>query len=213
MATIDPEDVPGLKLLLVAAEAPTKETIETWHPRVDRLLNGYGPTETVVMCTYHEYKSPDAHPTTIGRNFTGRGWIVDPGNHNRLAPIGCVGELLMERSGLARGHLNDEVKTRASFIDEVGWWPTDLLGPSNRFYKTGDLVKFDADGTIVYVGRKDTQVKVRGQCLELDEIEEKIRNAVTNIEHVAVGVLRRETGDLLVAWMSFVVPPGLSTLR
>ena len=203
MATIDPDDVPGLKMLLIAAEAPTKETIATWQPRVERFLNGYGPTETVVMCTYHDYKSPDDHPTTIGRAFTGRGWIVDADNHDRLSPIGCVGELLMESSGLARGYLNDEAKTNAAFLHEVGWWPTDLLGPSNRFYKTGDLVKFNTDGTIVYIGRKDTQVKVRGQRVELSEIEYRIRTTLSNIAQVAVDVVRREPGDLLAAWMSF----------
>ncbi|KAK8036909.1 non-ribosomal peptide synthetase [Apiospora marii] len=204
MATLDPDSVPGLALLLVAAEAPTRETIATWQPRVGCLLNGYGPTETVVMCTYHEYTAPDDHPTTIGRNFTGRGWIVDADNHDRLAPIGCVGELLMESSGLARGYLNDPAKTQAAFLPHVGWWPTDLLGPSNRFYKTGDLVRFNPDGTIAYLGRKDTQVKVRGQRVELGEIEHRIRaTTLASIAQVAVDVVRRETGDLLAAWMSF----------
>lgn len=71
-------------------------------------------------------------------------------------PLGCVGELLIQGSTLARGYLNDSTKTKASFIDPPIWAPD----RSVRMYKTGDLVKQAADGSYHFVGRKDNQVKV-----------------------------------------------------
>jgi len=71
-------------------------------------------------------------------------------------PLGCVGELLIQGSTLARGYLKDPEKTKASFIDPPNW----ASDGSSRVYKTGDLVKQAADGSYHFVGRKDNQVKV-----------------------------------------------------
>ncbi|KAH3208273.1 hypothetical protein KXV77_000573, partial [Aspergillus fumigatus] len=92
-------------------------------------------------------------------------------NHNSLAPIGRIGELLIEGPLLARGYLNDPVKTRESFIEDPSWIRHFGLAKGRRMYKTGDLVRYNPDGTLCYIGRKDKQIKVRGHRVELLEIE------------------------------------------
>lgn len=83
-------------------------------------------------------------------------------DHNQLVPIGCVGELLISGPILARGYLNNPEQTAEVFIENPTW-SDDRSGPAasfKRFYKTGDLAKFNSDGTIHFIGRKDTQVSV-----------------------------------------------------
>ena len=107
-------------------------------------------------------------------------WIVNSQDTNILVPIGATGELLLEGPAQARGYLNDEVRTNAAFINKPPW-TSDVCQArsSGRFYKTGDLVRYNPDGTINYIGRKDTQVKLRGQRIELGEIEHHILSQPT----------------------------------
>jgi non-ribosomal peptide synthetase component F len=90
-------------------------------------------------------------------------------------PIGSIGELLIEGPTVARGYLNDETKTVKAFIVNPKW--SSLLTPDTgvmntvRMYKSGDLVRYNSDGSISYIGRKDTQIKLNGQRIELGEIE------------------------------------------
>nr|POF20699.1 nonribosomal peptide synthetase vlms [Quercus suber] len=200
--TIRPSDVPGLKMLILVGEAPSKDVLDIWCSRVT-VINAYGPAETVIFCTSHVYESASEAPTTIGRPFGSSCWIVEVDNHQRLAPIGCVGELMV-LGQVARGYLNDPDKTSASFIKDVDWLPSSSKDELNKFYKTGDLAKYNFDGTIEYLGRQDTQVKVRGYRVELGAIEASIKEALPHVEHVAVDVLRREAGEALVAFVSFL---------
>jgi acyl-CoA synthetase (AMP-forming)/AMP-acid ligase II/acyl carrier protein len=200
-STLNPEDVPTLETLLLGGEALVRDNIETWYGRV-KLINAYGPSKVCVDCVSHIVQSATESPTTIGRSQNVTCWIVDPNDHNRLAPIGCVGELLVQGPTLARGYLNDEQRTKASFIDNVKWLlPPD--GQKYKFYKTGDLVRYNSDGTIEYLGRADSQIKLRGLRIELAEIEYNIRKAVSNVEHVTVDVIHRESGEMLTAFMTF----------
>lgn len=89
--------------------------------------------------------------------------------------IGSVGELIIEGPTVARGYLNDEVKTTRAFISNPAWAATlpakDGQFQTSRMYKSGDLVRYNTDGSISYIGRKDTQIKLNGQRIELGEIE------------------------------------------
>jgi non-ribosomal peptide synthetase component F len=85
--------------------------------------------------------------------------MVDPMNHNKLVPLGAIGKLLVEGPILAPGYLNDLEKTAAAFIEDLPW----LLrggggypGRRGRLYKTGDLVRYDPNGNLVYIGCKDS---------------------------------------------------------
>jgi acyl-CoA synthetase (AMP-forming)/AMP-acid ligase II len=92
------------------------------------------------------------------------GWIASPSDSSKLAAIGSVGELIIEGSVVTRGYLDDPEKTAAAYIDRPVWLQAfretfGTEGASGRLYKTGDLVQYNTDGTLRYIGRKDTQVK------------------------------------------------------
>ena len=183
---IDPSRVPSLKTLVCGGEAMSKENVLKWADRVT-LVNGYGPTEAAVICVANGHVSRDKDPSNIGyAHSNGYAWITEPGNHDRLAPLGCSGELLMEGPLLAREYLHDQAKTDAAFITDPSWARHLNAGsaPSRRLYKTGDLVKYNEDGSIGFIGRKDNQIKLHGQRIELGEIEhnielhEKVQHAV-----------------------------------
>lgn len=166
---ISPEDVPSLEIMALGGEAVTQENISRWSNDV-ALYNCYGSAE-VSPTAFIQLRS-NHRGSNIGKPF-GQAlyWLTDPKDHNRLVPIGAVGELLVEGPTLARGYIGDMNKTRAAFIKDPKW-PPDILGTrTRRFYKTGDLVRYLSDGSLDFVGRKDFQVKVRGQRVELGEVE------------------------------------------
>ncbi|KAA8571693.1 hypothetical protein EYC84_001676 [Monilinia fructicola] len=166
---ISPEDVPCLETLALGGEAVTQENVLRWANAVT-LYNCYGPAECAAT-TVNRLEA-NSRASAIGRAFgSALYWLVDPLNHSRLVPIGAVGELLVEGPTLARGYIGDMDKTKAAFIKDPKW-PREILGTrTRRFYKTGDLVRYNSDGSLDFVGRKDFQVKVRGQRVELGDVE------------------------------------------
>jgi non-ribosomal peptide synthetase component F len=155
---INPSDVPGLKTLTLAGEAMSESHIKTWSHI--NLVNGYGPSECSVAAVVNSRVTPGTSPTHIGKATGVRLWVVDPSDHNRLVPIGCVGELLVQGPTLARGYHGQADKTAEAFISTTSWAP--ICGADKsawKFYKTGDLVRQCLDGTLMFIGRKDTQVK------------------------------------------------------
>jgi amino acid adenylation domain-containing protein len=166
---IQPSQVPDLKTVVLAGEAMSQQDLLTWADRVT-LGNGYGPTECSVIATSNVMTS-HMKPNDLGKGVSCRGWIVSRNNHHVLAPVGAIGELLLEGPAVGAGYLNDPEKTAQAFVSDVKW-AAKLAGMATaRFYKTGDLVKYNDDGTMLFLGRKDSQTKVRGQRLELSEVE------------------------------------------
>jgi len=153
---------------------------ERWWTHAD-VINAYGPSE----CTPHsvincEAQNPYA-ATRIGKGAGMITWVTDPDNHHRLTPLGMVGELLLEGPLLGNGYLGNPEKTASAFVDDPIWLlkGTELQpGRRGRLYKTGDLVRYNEDGSLSYVSRKDTQVKIRGQRVELGEVEYHIRKCM-----------------------------------
>ena len=188
---IAPDTVPGLRVLILIGEAMTATDVSTWAPRL-QLINAYGPAECSLITSANTSVSASTHPGNIGRGLGAVMWVTDARDHNRLLPVGAVGELLVEGPILARGYLNDEGKTAAAFIEDPAW----LLaggggrpGRRGRLYKTGDLVRYNPDGTLSFVGRKDTQVKLRGQRIELGEVEHRLRQSLPARTEVAAEVI------------------------
>lgn len=89
-------------------------------------------------------------------------------NSDRLAPIGGIGELLIEGPILGRGYLNDDERTKQAFIEDTEWLSEESCERPRRPYRTGDLVRYDVDGSIIFLGRKDAQVKIRGEPSEIE---------------------------------------------
>lgn len=164
---LNPADLPLLKTIILVGEAAQASDIDRWAGHV-RLFNAYGPSESSIFTTYQELvtRSQAFH---IGYAFASGMWVVDSSNYHRLLPIGAVGELLIDGAILTRGYLNDEQKTAASFISNAKW--ADQLCPGRRMYRTGDLIQQRLDGSFMYVGRIDSQVKIRGQGVEMAMIE------------------------------------------
>ncbi|RDW58708.1 hypothetical protein BP6252_13184 [Coleophoma cylindrospora] len=197
---LSPTDVPTLKTLTLGGEAVTLENLNTWAESV-RLLNSFGPAECSVCCAVGLLEG-GCEPSNFGYALEGSVlWIVDPTNHDHLTPIGAIGELLIQGPTLARGYLKDPTKTAAAFIENPRWLVTDGKPGQGRFYKTGDLVKYNPDGTMSFVGRKDTQVKLRGQRIELGEIEHAISARTSQGAQVLVDVFKQKDRQILTAFL------------
>ncbi|XRE44268.1 Polyketide synthase modules-related protein [Tenacibaculum discolor] len=136
----------------------------------------YGPTESTIFVTSHHYdstsKNDEYNGALIGNpNPNSSIYILD--ENNQACGFGIIGEICVGGCGVTRGYLNQEVLTKEKFVVN----PFNL---SERIYKTGDLGKWNNDGTIEIIGRRDNQVKIRGYRIELKEIEENILN-INNI--------------------------------
>ena len=177
---VDPKSVPTLKTLVCGGEAMLAQTISRWADCVE-LVNAYGPTETCVIAAANPRVSAEKDPSIIGRGTAAAClWVVESreGCNDRLAPVGAVGELAVSGPLLARGYLNEPKKTARAFVDSPAWAKKGfLMGTAlpKRIYRTGDLVRYrDADGSLEFLGRSDSQVKVNGQRIELGEIESRL---------------------------------------
>ncbi|KAL4950600.1 hypothetical protein BDW69DRAFT_187197 [Aspergillus filifer] len=179
-STLNPSSVPSLMTVINGGEKLTESQIARWSHR--RLFNAYGPSEATILATASlkvdgTGRRLDDDSNSIGTAVCGRTWIVDPTNHNRLLPVGAVGELVLEGYNIARGYLNNDKKTEEVFVKKPQWCRTaglrDATKHTGRMYRTGDLVRYKSDGNICFISRMDTQVKLNGQRIELEEIEQQ----------------------------------------
>ncbi|KAG8156447.1 hypothetical protein KVR01_013681 [Diaporthe batatas] len=195
---LNPKRTPTLQTLILIGEAAVTADIEQWRGHVPQLRNGYGPTETCVICVVGDYFSERRYTAGTSLLGTPRGclaWVVDPTNPNRLTPIGAAGELLIEGPNLGRGYWGDAAGTAASWISGLDW--PGGLGHERRLYRTGDLVRMRPNGSLIYMGRigGDSQAKLRGQRFELLEVEQNVRHVLPSIQQVtAVVFTPSETG-------------------
>ncbi|KAM0418809.1 hypothetical protein ACHAPT_012250 [Fusarium lateritium] len=227
----DPSKFKTLETLVCGGEAMSPETISTWADKVE-LMNGYGPAECTIFAVANADVSITRDHTHIGRAMAGgHTWVVDPRDHNCLAPVGCVGELVISGPIVSRGYLNDSTRTAESFVENPAWMHCFISevhhGQPLRLYKTGDLVKYCPDGTLVYMGRKDHQVKLHGQRMELGEIEARleseprIRHALVSLPKsgvlkgrlVAIVSLEQLVSDKSCLASSELVPVSVSTME
>lgn len=171
LALLQPDDVPSLRTIVLGGEAVTQENVEIWASKVT-LINGYGPAEATI-CALGLIPERGWKSGTISRMVGAVSWITIPSDSSRLAPIGAVGELVIEGPVVGRGYLNNPEKTAAAFITTPPWRHhfRGEQAKSSRLYRTGDLMQYTSDVCIRFVGRKDTQVKLRGQRIELGEVE------------------------------------------
>ncbi|GJL71077.1 MAG: hypothetical protein NMNS01_02760 [Nitrosomonas sp.] len=195
-------DPPPVELYVFGGEAMPKASYDlirrTLRPRM--LINGYGPTETVVtplIWKTQANSSFDCVYAPIGRPVGERVAYVLDGDM-QLVPVGIVGELYIGGYGLARGYVEQNGLTAERFVAD----PFDESG--GRLYRTGDLVRWMDDGNIEYVGRADHQVKIRGFRIELGEIEARIRE-LADVAEAAVVAHQNATGTGMQL-VAYVVP-------
>nr|UBX54569.1 non ribosomal peptide synthetase [Aspergillus sp.] len=198
LAMLDPDQFPSLKSVIAGGEPMTRHVARRWAPRVV-LVDAYGPAEICISCAAGQVvDSDDRKPGTIGPIHGGCGWVTVPSDPGRLAPLGAVGELVLEGPSVTRGYLNNPELTRAAFIEAPGWLSRWRHGKPGRLYRTGDLVQLTSEGSIRVIGRKDNQVKLRGQRIELTEVEHHVRRCVGDADAV-VDVATVNGSSILVA--------------
>ncbi|MGW0042063.1 Pls/PosA family non-ribosomal peptide synthetase [Rhodococcus sp. NPDC003348] len=181
LATI-PRELPLLRNILVGGEACPRELVERWGRPGRRILNTYGPTEATVTATWCELVP--GRPVTIGVPLPTYSCVILD-EDRRVVPDGEVGELCIGGPGVARGYIGRPDLTADKFLD------LPESGIAGRIYRTGDLARWTEYGEIEYLGRADSEVKIRGHRVDLGEIEsvllvdEDVASAVVSLVTVA----------------------------
>lgn len=214
---VEPEQVPCLSTLALVGEPCTRNVVERWGPSV-HIVNAYGPAECAVFSTAHIIdvnRDLQTGVIPIGRGVGCTTWVVDPDDAMCLLPVGRVGELLIEGPNVSSGYLKNPEKTAASFIEDPPWLTkgsqsAGVSGRRGQLYKTGDLVQFLDNGELVFVGRKDTQVKLRGQRIELEEVEYQLQNGLNPGMKVAAEVVQRGNQNHSSQLVAFIELPNVA---
>ncbi|WP_280251094.1 non-ribosomal peptide synthetase [Nocardia abscessus] len=181
LATMSPTGLESMRMLAVGGEMVPAELIAAWAPG-RRLHNIYGPTETTIVITMSDPVLP-GDPIAIGGPIRGaQALVLDA--RLRPVPVGVAGELYLAGAQLARGYLNRRAVTAGAFVANP------YGGDGARMYRTGDIVRWTTQRTLEYVGRSDFQVKIRGQRIELGEIDA----ALISHPKVAAAVTVSRTG-------------------
>ncbi|KAF2444764.1 nonribosomal peptide synthetase-like protein 2 [Karstenula rhodostoma CBS 690.94] len=194
---LHPGDVPTLckGVFITGGESLKQEILDVWGPK-SVIYNGYGPTEATIGVTMYPRVPANGKPSNIGPQFGNVGSYVLRSGSDVPVLRGGVGELCVSGKLVGKGYLNRPELTEERFphLERFG----------ERVYRTGDLVRILHDGTFDFLGRADDQVKLRGQRLEIGEINSVIKQCGIAIADVATLVLKhpKQQKEQLV---SFVV--------
>jgi acyl-coenzyme A synthetase/AMP-(fatty) acid ligase/acyl carrier protein len=191
---------PHLRLWVSSGEALGRDLVRRFRECAPDavLLNLYGSSEVAADSTFHEVTDADARAAVpIGRPIDNTQiYILD--DRQQPVPVGMAGELYISGYGLARGYLNRPELTAERFVVNP------FSGEAGaRMYRTGDRARYRSDGTIEYLGRRDSQIKVRGFRIELSEVESALAAHPDVTKAVAVAQ-EENTGDPRL--VGYVVP-------
>jgi amino acid adenylation domain-containing protein/non-ribosomal peptide synthase protein (TIGR01720 family) len=162
------------------------------------IYNHYGPTETTIGKLIHKFEKTRSYGKSIpiGRPFSDTDVYVLNESRQKV-PIGVPGELHIGGAGVARGYLNNDTLTAEKFI-----FLQTRASETQRVYATGDLVKYEEDGNIVFLGRLDEQVKIRGYRIELAEIERVLLKAKDVLQAVVIAREDKQGNNRLLAYLT-----------
>ncbi|EXJ73993.1 uncharacterized protein A1O5_02287 [Cladophialophora psammophila CBS 110553] len=194
---LTPEEVPSLceGVFIVGGEQVSQDILETWGD-TGCLYNFYGPSEVTIGCTVHQQVPKNAKSTNIGQQWDNVGsFVLEPTSQTPVLR-GAIGELCLSGPLVGKGYLNRPDLTTEKFVV--------LAEYRTRVYRTGDLVRLLHDNSFEFLGRIDDQVKLRGQRLEIGEINHVAMGADNSIKNVATMVLKHPTQqkDQLVTFFS-----------
>ncbi|MEU9323134.1 non-ribosomal peptide synthetase [Streptomyces canus] len=199
-----PRELTDLRCVSVTGEAVKRELVQRWFATAPgiRLANAYGLTETSDD-TNHEVmdRVPDGDRVPLGRPVRNvRVYVVD--EDLVPVPLGAPGEIVFSGVCVGRGYVNDPERTAAAFME-------DPYRPGERLYRSGDVGRWRSDGRLEFLGRRDTQIKIRGFRVEIGEIENALLR-VTGVRDGAVVVVR---GTQLAAFCAGPEPVGADAVR
>ena len=189
--------VPRLKKAFVTGEPLSADLAADLLARCGELWNLYGPTETTVWSTAAKVAPPDRQRVSIGRPIANtQTYVLD--TRSQLCPIGVEGELCIGGLGVSRGYLNQPQLTTDCFVPNP--FKHDPVAP--HLYRTGDRARWRHDGTLELLGRADSQVKLRGNRVELSEIEAALAR-LANVDRAVAVVREVAAGDKrLIAYVT-----------
>ena len=194
---LQPQDVPSLwnGVFITGGEALKQDIIDAWGPKMV-ICNGYGPTEATIGVTMNTFIGSNAKPSNIGRQFDNVGSYVLKPESNEPVLRGAVGELCVSGQLVGKGYLKRPELTARQF-------PT-LPGFDEKVYRTGDLVRVLADGSFLFIGRQDSQAKLRGQRLEISEVDNIIQHCADDVAHVVSLIIKAGDGrgETLVSFLT-----------
>jgi amino acid adenylation domain-containing protein len=203
-----PRELPDLRYVSVTGEALKKELVQRWfaaEPEI-RLVNAYGLTETSDD-TNHEVMAgvPDRERIPLGRPVNNvRVYVVD--EHLSPVPLGAPGEIVFSGVCVGRGYVNDPERTRLAFM-------ADPHREGQRLYRSGDHGRWRPEGTLEFLGRRDTQVKISGFRIEIGEIENTLLRVPGVRDGAVVVAERADQRRHLVAFYSGRRPLEVDVLR
>lgn len=193
---INPTKVPKVEFLVTSGEPMTAEVAAKW---IGKLYQGYGPSETTNICSVKKMDSND-HIRHLGHSFENTSVFVLAPNSLDVVPIGCVGEFCLGGDQVVAGYLNLPEVTNKNFVDHPRF---------GRIYRSGDIGRMLADGSLLIVGRVDDQIKLRGQRIELGEISNIVTTSGEASNCVTMLVKREEDSSRQLA--CFYVPTSVSS--
>jgi len=170
---------------------PTELADRVYAAGIPRVFDLYGPTETTTYSTC-ALRSPGATANIGVPIGNTRIYLLD--EFLKQVPPGALGEIFIAGDGVSRGYWGRPDLTEERFLEIPG------LEPEGRLYRTGDIARRRVDGSLVYLGRRDQQVKLRGHRIELGEVENALRE-VSGVSEVAVVIQKRKGGDCLTAFV------------
>ena len=189
LESADPQQLAQLRTVIVAGEACSRSLVQNHYAKLPAtdLYNEYGPTEATVWCTVYRIPT-EPGPVAIGKAIPNTQIYLLNKDLN-LVPTGAIGEIYVGGDGVAQGYWNQPEKTALSFVVLEHCLP----GP---LYKTGDLARYRANGTLEWLGRCDRQVKIRGYRIELGEIEDVLQDHQAVQAAVVVARTRFQSSDV-----------------
>ena len=201
VARLDPALLPDLRVILVAGEKSRAQQLQRMRQAGKTLINAYGPSEATVCATMQVWSGSD--DPALGEPLAGAALRVLDSNHVLAAPR-VLGQGAISSPALAWGYLGDARRTAERFVPDPY-----AHTPGQRTYLTGDLVFRDAAGGLHFVGRQDRQVKLRGQRIELGEVESLLQTH-PDVLLARAEVLGQDNTIQLVAWIQPRQPQGLN---
>jgi acyl carrier protein len=208
MVAGDPKQILPRKVLIVGGEVCSWDLVRrVYGSGRCAMINHYGPTEATVGCLVYEIAKRDdpaeglAATVPLGRPLPNvQVYVLD--SELRLVPSGVAGEICISGAGIASGYIGRPDETMQRFV------PHPFVSDGSLLYRTGDLGRYLADGSIEFLGRADDQVKIRGHRVELAEIE-AVLSEYEGVQQAAVLLCEGSTGQRLVAYLTVdPIPPA-----